>query len=123
MKRIILAVVLLGITAGPAFAKDLCVQNIFGQLLKFDNVKLLKGKTTALVGRFHPAGSDTNTPVNGVLTVDSDNVTTRIGIVSFPIGAVSSVGWTMTGDKASMRLVILITTRLAGMMALTLGPA
>jgi hypothetical protein len=104
MKRIALlvAIFLVGLTTVPAFAKDLCVQNDFGQLLKFDRVQLLKGKTTVLAGRFHPLADDTNLPFNGAVTLDSDNITTRIGVLSFPdvSGIPVAVGWTMVGDKS-----------------------
>jgi hypothetical protein len=105
MKKIVLLIVVLlvSVTAGPAFAKDLCVGNAFGQLFKFDKVQLLKGKTTTLAGRWHPFADDTNTPVTGAVTLDSDNSTTRIAIISYPVGlsgvAVAFSEY-MIGDKS-----------------------
>jgi hypothetical protein len=105
MRRIALLVVVVfvGITAGPAFAKDLCVENSFGDVFRFDRVQLLKGKTTVLVGRFHSGGGDPNVPVNGAVTLDSDNVTTRIGILAYPVaGGGISVAFSeyMVGNKS-----------------------
>jgi len=102
MRRLVLivAVFVAAITAAPALAKDICVQNSFSQLFKFDGVKLLKGKTTQLTGRFEAFG--VNVPIDGALTLDSDGVTTRIGILTYPNaggGAPTSVMWTMVGDK------------------------
>jgi hypothetical protein len=103
MKKLLLAVAvfLFSTSATSAFAKDLCVVNNFGQLFKFDNVKLLKGKTTPLVGRIHPFGSDFNQPITGSVTLDSDNATVRISILGIPLpgsGLVSFVA-SMIGDK------------------------
>jgi hypothetical protein len=124
MRRIALlvAIFLVGLTTAPAFAKDLCVVNDFGQLLKFDRVQLLKGKTTVLVGRFHPLADDTNVPFNGAVTLDSDNVTTRIGIVGYPVGgwlSRSRSTWSVT--KTLMQLVRLTIRRLVAPTVLTSG--
>jgi hypothetical protein len=102
MRRIALlvAIFLVGLTTAPAFAKDLCVVNDFGQLFKFDRVQLLKGKTTVLAGRFHPLGDATNLPFNGAVTLDSDNITTRIGILIYPTDAAFvAAAVVMVGDK------------------------
>jgi hypothetical protein len=104
MRRIALLVglFLVGLTTTSAFAKDLCVVNAFGQLVKFDKVQVLKGKTTVLAGRFHGTGGDPNVPFNGAVTLDSDNVTTRIGILAYPVaGGGISVAFSeyMIGDK------------------------
>ena len=99
-KALLVAMFLVGLTTAPAFAKDLCVVNAFGQFFKFDRVQLLKGKTTVLVGRVHPLGDATNLPFNGAVTLDSDNITTRIGIVVYPTDpAFVSAAFLMVGDK------------------------
>jgi hypothetical protein len=103
MKKLLLgvAVLVLSMTATSAFAKDLCVLNTFGQLFKFDGVKLLKGKTAPLVGRFHPTGGDFNQPVNGSVTLDGDNVTVRVSIVGVPLAGSGLLPFieSMIGDK------------------------
>jgi len=103
MRRLILvvSVFVAVIMAAPVLAADRCVANIFGQFFRFNGVKLLIGKTTQLAGRFHPFGDTTNLPFDGAVTLDSDGVTTRIGILTYPAsgGGVTAVMWTMTGDK------------------------
>ena len=62
MKKMMLGLTALfvSMSATSAFALDLCVINGFGQLYKFDAVRLLKNKTTPLSGRFHFSGGNDN---------------------------------------------------------------
>jgi hypothetical protein len=102
MRKIALlfAVLFVVATVAPASAGNVCVENIFGQLFRFDNVPLLgKGKTFSLRGEFHYLGTDVNLPFEGVVTLASDGVTTRIGIITFPGPVTSPVMWSMVGDK------------------------
>jgi len=94
---LVLAALLVGISATSAFALDLCVINGFGQLYKFDTVKLLKNKTTPLTGRFHFSGGNDNKPLFGSVTLDSDNLTVRIFILAE--GSAVQFTESMTGDK------------------------
>lgn len=101
MRKTALLFVVLFLVAfsASAFAKDICVNN-GSSLIKFDNVRLLKGKTTPLSGEFHPGGGDANLPFIGSVTLDADGVTTRIHIISsYGNGAISCM-WAMTGDKS-----------------------
>jgi hypothetical protein len=102
MKKLILALGLLIVSASAtsAFAKDLCVDAGGGIRVQFNKVVLLKGKTTLLAGRADVGGN--NVPVVGTLTLDADNVTTRIGVMVYQIpGSWNIVGFTMSvvGDK------------------------
>ena len=99
MKRmmLVLAALFVSMSATSAFALDLCVINGFGQLYKFDTVKLLKNKTTPLSGRFHFSGGNDNKPILGSVTLDSDNLTVRIFILSE--GSAVQFSESMTGDK------------------------
>ena len=99
MKKMMLAfaALLVSMSATSAFALDLCVINGFGQLYKFDTVRLLKNKTTPLSGRFHFAGGNDNKPIFGSVTLDSDNLTVRIFILSE--GSAVQFSESMTGDK------------------------
>ena len=99
MKRmmLVLAALFVSMSATSAFALDLCVINTFGQLYKFDTVKLLKNKTTPLTGRFHFSGGNDNKPIFGSVTLDSDNLTVRIFILSE--GSAVQFSESMTGDK------------------------
>ena len=102
MKRIVplVVAVLFAVPWGGALARDICVANAYGDLYVFNNVKLLKGKTTPLVGRIH-FGGDSNSPVSGSVTLDSDNLTTRIGVIAYPAGiAFTPFIEYMTGDKS-----------------------
>jgi hypothetical protein len=103
MKKIMLflAVLFLSASATSAFAKDICVLDGFGNLLQFNKVQLLKGRSTQLSGRIHYGGFSLNSPLHGVVTVDSDNVTTRI---AFTIHGVAPALFEVfavhaTGDK------------------------
>ena len=100
---LLFAVLLMVATVAPAFAANICVQNSFVQFLRFDNVPtpLVKGKTINLKGELHPNGTDVNVPFEGALTLASDGVTTRIGIMSFSLESAFVVGviWSMVGDK------------------------
>lgn len=102
MKKLMLTLALLivSMSAASAFAKDLCViDNLGGHVLKFDAVKLLKGKSTALVGRLNFGNSALNTPLSGVLTLDSDNLTTRI-VLTYSSVAINEIAiFTFVGDK------------------------
>ena len=73
MKRmmLVLAALFVSMSATSAFALDLCVINTFGQLYKFDTVRLLKNKTTPLTGRFHFSGGNDNKPIFGSVTLDT----------------------------------------------------
>jgi len=100
MKKIMLflAVLFLSVSTTSAMAKDLCVQGSLGVGFVFNNVKLLKGKTTILTGRVFIGSS--NAPFQGAVTVDSDNVTTRIGVIAYQgTTLIGPVLWDMVGDK------------------------
>ena len=99
MKKMMLvfAFLFVSMSATSAFALDLCAINGFGQLYKFDNVKLLKNKTTPLTGRFHFSGSNDNKPLFGSATLDNDNLTVRIFILAE--GSAVQFTESMTGDK------------------------
>jgi hypothetical protein len=94
-----LAVLFVSASATSAFAKDLCVGDSLGNFLKFNNVKLLKGKTTPLVGRYE-FGNGNNTPVFGAVTLDSDNVETRIVLTYSNVFTNEIAIFTMVGDKS-----------------------
>lgn len=104
MRKFILGLTVLFLSGSPisALAKDICVQNSFGQFLKFDKIKLLTGRTTVFGGRFHGNGDTLNQPFYAAVTVDSDNVTTRIIVTAMPAGDAASVpvAWYMVGDKS-----------------------
>jgi hypothetical protein len=101
---LLFAVLLVVATVVPTFAANICVQNAFGQFFRFDNVPtpLVKGKTINLRGEFHHnLGTDINdnVPFEGALTLASDGVTTRIGIMTYSSGVATGVIWSMVGDK------------------------
>jgi hypothetical protein len=102
MKKLmlILTVLFVGMSANSAFALNLCVTDSIGHDLKFDNVKLPKGKSAPLAGRLNIGGSETNAPLSGVVTVDSDNVTTRIVVEVVHVANGELVRFYLTGDKA-----------------------
>jgi len=69
-------------------------------LYQFNKVVFLKGKTTLLAGRADLGGN--NVPAVGAVTVDTDNVTTRIGVMVYQVpGSWNVVGFTLNlvGDK------------------------
>jgi hypothetical protein len=106
MRHIALLFVVLLVVAMvmPAFAGNICVQNVYGQFLRFDNVPtpLVKGKTINLRGEFwHNLGTDVNenVPFEGALTLASDGVTTRIGIMTYSSTEASAVIWSVVGNK------------------------
>ncbi len=101
MKKLmlILAVIIVSMSVTSAFAKDLCVVDNLGHTLKFDGIKLLKGKSTPLVGRLHIGGGVGNGPISGVVTLDSDNETTRIAVTYYGISLGEVVLLYLTGDK------------------------
>ena len=99
MKKMMLglAALLVSLSATSALALDLCVINGFGQLYKFDAVRLLKNKTTPLAGRFHFSGGNDNKPLLGSVTLDNDNLTVRIFVLSE--GSAVQFTESMIGDK------------------------
>lgn len=99
MKKMMLvfAFLFVSMSATSAFALDLCVINGFGQLYKFDAVRLLRNKTTPLTGRFHFLGGEDNKPIMGSVTLDNDNLTVRIFILAE--GSAVQFSESMTGDK------------------------
>jgi len=100
---LLLAVLFVVVTAMPALAQTICVENAFGQYLKFDGVSLVKGSTTLLRGEYHFDSSDlaSTVPFVGAVTLLSDGETTNIGITSYPDAAddVLAVAWFMVGNN------------------------
>lgn len=103
MKKLllILAFVIVSMSTTSAFAKDLCVADSLGHVWKFDTIKLLKGKSTPLVGRVNINNDSANNhPVSGAVTLDSDNLTTRI-VLTFSHGDLNeTIIFSMVGDKS-----------------------
>jgi hypothetical protein len=100
MKKLmlILAVLFVGMSANSALALNLCVQDSLANFLKFDGVKPQNGKSTPLAGRYE-FGNGNNTPVHGVVTVDSDKITTRIVLTYSNVFTNEIAIFTMVGDK------------------------
>jgi hypothetical protein len=98
---LLIGVLIMGATVAPAPAANICVQNNFGQYFRFSGVPtpLVRGKTINVRGEFHPAGNDINLPFEGAVTLASDGVTTRIGIMTYSGPVTSMVIWSMVGDK------------------------
>jgi len=73
---ILAAVILLGGIVMPVLAGDICVEDSFGEYLRFYNVSLVKGKTTSFVGEWHYYTGDTpqTTALLGAVTLLSDGV-------------------------------------------------
>lgn len=94
---LLLAVIFMCLTEASAFAATRCVSNGFGQFFKFYNVVLQKGKSTQLVGQWVTAGGAL--PLDGVVSLDTDGVTTRVGIITYPGLSLSAVMWSMVGNK------------------------
>jgi hypothetical protein len=100
MKKLmlVLAVLFVTMSAASAMALNICVEDTLGNFMKFDGVKLQNGKSTPLAGRYE-FGNGNNTPIHGVVTVDSDKITTRIVLTYSNVFTNEIAIFTMVGDK------------------------
>ena len=95
----VLAMFLLSASATSVLAKDICVANQDGKLFKFDNVRLIRNKTTSLVGRIHPAAFllvNNSRPMYGSVTVRGDNAVVEVFVTG---GMLVPTTWHMYLDK------------------------
>jgi len=100
---ILVAVIMLGGMAMPVLAGDICVENSYGEYLRFHNVLLVKGSTTSFVGEWHWFSGDSpyTATLIGAVTLLSDGVTTRIVFTNYPYSpqGITATAFVMVGDK------------------------